>query len=492
MSPDELGKLDAVEQAALVRARDISARELVDAAITRLERLNPPLNAVILPAIDRAREQAKALDSAARSDETSRPPFLGVPFLMKDLGGQEAGAPCHMGMRVLKEANWIEPTDSYFAARVRRAGLVCLGRTNTPELGLLPTTEPESYGPTRNPWSLDHSAGGSSGGAAAAVSAGIVPIAHASDGGGSIRIPAAHCGLVGLKPTRGRSSFGPLAGERWAGFSCELIVSRSVRDTAAFLDCTQGAAAGDPYAAAPPERLYADQIRTTVRPLRIGVLSRSPRGDIDVHPACAEAVTIAARALADLGHHVEDSFPEALADPEGVRSFVTIVACNIARALDAVADKIGKPIGADDVEPLTWSLAELGRGCAAPQYIAAIDVTHALGRRLAPWWESFDLLLTPTTAQPAPRLGEIVPSNANPLEGYARSAPFGCFTSPFNQSGQPGISLPVHHTSEGLPVGAQLVAAYGREDLLLRVAAQLEQALPWKGRWPSGVMAGTR
>lgn len=492
MSRDELGKLDAVEQAALVRARDLSARELVEAAIDRLDRLNPRLNAVILPAFERAREKATAADRAARADEESRPPFLGVPFLMKDLGGQEAAAPCYMGMRFLKEVKWTERADSYFAARVRQAGFVCLGRTNTPELGLLPTTEPEAFGATRNPWNLEHSAGGSSGGAAAAVASGIVPVAHASDGGGSIRIPAAHCGLVGLKPTRGRSSFGPLVGERWAGFSCELIVSRSVRDTAAFLDCTQGAAPGDPYAAAPPERPYADQIRTTVRPLRIGVLNASPRGDIEVHPACAEAAAIAARALADLGHDVEESFPDALADPEGVRSFVTIVACNIARALDAVADKVGKPIGQDDVEPLTWALAELGRACNAPQYIAAIDVTHGLGRRLAPWWEKFDLLLTPTTAQPAPRLGEIVPSKDNPLEGYARSAPFGCFTSAFNQSGQPGISLPVHHTSEGLPVGAQLVAAYGREDLLLRVAAQLEQALPWKGRWPSATAGNSR
>lgn len=481
---DELSRLDAVDQAALVRARKVTARELVDAAIARIERLDKKLNAVILPAFERAREQANALDVAARADEESRPPFLGVPFLMKDLGGQEAGAPCHMGMRFLKEAGWVERTDSYFAERVRRGGFVCLGRTNTPELGLLPTTEPEAYGATHNPWNLEHSSGGSSGGAAAAVAAGLVAVAHASDGGGSIRIPAAHCGLVGLKPTRGRSSFGPLAGERWGGFSCELIVSHSVRDTAHFLDVTQGGAPGDPYAATPPGRLYADQLRGLVRPLRIGLMTQPPRGDMPIHPACSEAATIAARALSDLGHQVEESFPEALADPEGVRSFVTIVACNIARALDAVGDKVGKPITAEDVEALTWTLAELGRACAAPQYIAAVETTHALGRRLASWWDRFDLLLTPTTAQPAPRLGELVPSKDNPLESYARSAPFGCFTSAFNQSGQPGISLPVHQTADGLPVGAQLVAAYGREDLLLRVAAQLEQAIPWKDRRP--------
>ena len=480
---DELMKLDAIAQAALVRAREVEPCELVDAAIARIERVDPQLNAVILPAFERARDRAKALSAAARTAD-ELPPFLGVPFLLKDLGGQEAGAPCHLGMCFLKQANWVEPNDSYFTEKLGRAGFISLGRTNTPELGLLPTTEPEAYGPTRNPWSLGHSPGGSSGGAGAAVAAGLVPAAHASDGGGSIRIPAAHCGLVGLKPTRGRNSFGPLAGERWGGFSCELVVSRSVRDTAAILDVTNGPMPGDPYAAAAPARLYADQIRTTVRPLRIGLLARAPRGDVEVHSACAEAAMLTARELEGLGHHVEESFPEALADPEGMRAFVTVVACNVARALDTVSEKVGKTIGSADVEPLTWILAELGRACSAPQYIAAIDVTHTLGRRLAPWWERFDLLLTPTTAQPAPHLGDLVPSIENPLEGYARSAPYGCFTASFNQSGQPGISLPMHQTGEGIPVGAQLVAAYGREDLLLRVAAQLEQARPWKDRWP--------
>jgi amidase len=403
---------------------------------------------------------------------------------MKDLGGQEAGAPCHMGMRFLKNAGWLERADSYLAAKLNAAGFISLGRTNTPELGLLPTTEPEAYGPTRNPWNLEHSSGGSSGGASAAVAAGMVPAAHASDGGGSIRIPAAHSGLVGLKPTRGRSSFGPLAGERWGGFSVELAVSWSVRDTAAILDVTNGPMPGDPYAATSPERLYADQIRTTVRPLRIGLLARAPRGDIEVHPACSEAAALTGRALEELGHRVEESFPEALADPDGIRAFVTMVACNIARTLDVVGEKVGKPVGPQDVESLTWSLAELGRACSAPQYLAAVETTHTLGRRLAPWWERYDLLLTPTTAQPAPRLGYLTPTRENPLEAYARCAPYGCFTSAFNQSGQPAITLPMHQTADGLPVGAQLVAAYGREDLLLRIAARLEQVRPWKQRRP--------
>jgi len=216
--------MDALEQAALVRSRQVKPSELVDAAIARIDALNPKLNAVILPAFERARAQAREWDARVAAGGDDLPPFVGVPFLMKDLGGQEAGPPCHMGSRFMKEAGWTETVDSYFAAKIRAAGFINLGRTNTPELGLLPTTEPAAYGPSRNPWNTDHSSGGSSGGASAAAAGGMVMVAHASDGGGSIRIPASHCGLVGLKPTRGRSSFGPGAGERWGGFSCELVV----------------------------------------------------------------------------------------------------------------------------------------------------------------------------------------------------------------------------------------------------------------------------
>src|SRR5690606_3196099 len=234
---EDVVELDATGLAELVRKREVSPLELVDAAIARIERLNPQLNAVIHPAFERARERAGGLASAPGPPER---PFAGVPVLMKDLGGQEAGAPYRRGRKCLEEAGWTEREDSYFARRVARAGLVSLGRTNTPELGIMPTTEPWAYGATRNPWNLAYSPGGSSGGASAAVASGMVPMAHASDGGGSIRIPAAHTGLVGLKPTRGRSSFGPGAGERWAGFSCELVVSRTVRDTARFLDVVCG------------------------------------------------------------------------------------------------------------------------------------------------------------------------------------------------------------------------------------------------------------
>jgi amidase len=472
---DELATLDATAQAALVARGTVSPRDLVDAAIARLERLNPTLNAVIHPALERARTAAAAPAAG---------PFRGVPLLMKDIGGAEAGAPYHAGMRFLRDAGWREAADSYLAARLRGAGFVSLGRTNLPELALLPTTEPEAYGPTRNPWRLDHSAGGSSGGAAAAVAAGIVPVAHASDGGGSIRGPASMCGLVGLKPTRGRSSFGPALGERWSGFSVELVVTRSVRDTAAILDVTAGTMPGDPYAAPSPSRPWREAILAPPPPLRVGVLRRPLRG-LDLHPECVAAVDATVRLLGTLGHAVDEAHPAALDEADSVLHYVTVVATNTARALDAWGAKVGRAPTAADVEPLTWALAERGRQVTGPELLATIEGVHAFGRRLAAWWtDGFDVLLTPTQGAPPPPLGWVSSTPDDPLRAFLRAAPYGVYTLPFNMSGQPAISLPLHWTADGLPVGVQLVAAYGREDVLLALAAQLEQAAPWASRRP--------
>ncbi|MEN8181699.1 MAG: amidase [Myxococcota bacterium] len=479
---DELAGFDALGQAELLRRKQVSPLELVDAAITRIERLDAKLNAVILPAFERAREEARRLEGQTPSAER---PFLGVPFLMKDLGGAEAGAPYHAGMRLLKEADYRESRDSHLVTKLRHAGFVSLGRTNTPELGLLPTSEPEAYGPTRNPWNLEHSSGGSSGGSSAAVSAGMVAAAHASDGGGSIRIPASHCGLVGLKPSRGRCSFGPLLGERWGGFSCELVLTRSVRDTAAILGAVAGAMPGDPYSAPPPVRPFAEEVRVDPGPLRVGVLAGPPREGVEVHPACAEGARLVGRALEDLGHAVEESHPGTFSDTEAVRSYVTVVACNTARALEVAGERVGRLTEAKDVEALTWALAQSGWQTSAAQYLATLESVHLLGRRTAQWWEQgFDLLVTPTAAEPPPPLGEMRSTAEEPVRGFLRAAPFGAFTSLFNQTGQPALSLPLHQTEEGLPIGVQLVAAMGREDLLLRMAAQLEARLPWSGRRP--------
>jgi len=475
--PDDLATLDATAQADLVRHGELSPRELVDAAITRLERLNPQLNAVIHPALERAR-------AAAASRDLPDGPFRGVPFLMKDIGGAEAGAPYHCGMRFLRDAGWTAGEDAWLTRRFRSAGLVSLGRTNTPELALLPTTEPEAYGATRNPWSLAHSAGGSSGGAAAAVAAGIVPAAHASDGGGSIRGPASMCGLVGLKPTRGRNSFGPSLGERWSGFSVEFVVSRSVRDAAALLDVIAVPMPGDPYVAPPPARPFAAAVAARPQELRVGILRGAPRG-VETHAECLAAVDRAARLLGDLGHRVEESHPAALDEQEHVLAYVGVVAANTARAVESWGQKVGRPAGETDVEALTWALAERGRSASAMELLATIESVHGFGRRLASWWESgFDLLVTPTQAAPPPELGYLPPSREEPFLAFVRSAPYGACTLPFNMSGQPAISLPLHWTPEGLPIGVQLVAPYAREDLLLTVAAQLEEAAPWAGRRP--------
>jgi amidase len=473
--PDAFAALDATAQADLVRRREVSPRELVDAAIGRIERLDPQLGSVIHRAFDEGRKAAAAPLAGA---------FAGVPTLMKDIGGAEAGRPYCAGMRALKDAGWREKEDAYLTRKLAAAGLVSLGRTNTPELALLPTTEPMAFGPTRNPWNPAHSPGGSSGGAAAAVAAGLVPVAHASDGGGSIRIPASHCALVGLKPSRGRNSFGPGLGERWSGFSAEFMVTRSVRDAAALLDATAGAMPGDPYVAPPPSRPFAAERPAPGERLRIGFMRRAPRG-MPLDPDCLAAVDRMAGVLRGLGHVVEESHPDALDDHESVQHYLTVVSSNTARALDAWGAKIGKTIGEADVEVLTWVLAQRGRGASATDLLATIEWVHAFGRRLAAWWAGgYDLLLTPTTAAPAPALGVISSTPEEPLRAFIHAAPFGAYTFPFNMSGQPAITLPTHWTASDVPVGTQLVASYGREDLLLRVAAGIEEAAPWAARRP--------
>jgi amidase len=472
----QLADLDATAQAELVRRGEATPLELVEAAIARIEKLNPELGAVIHTRFEAARREAAA--------PLPDGPFRGVPFLMKDLGGPSAGDPFHSGMGFLKRAGWRAKQDAHVTAKLRRAGLVILGRTNTPELGLLPTTEPDAYGPTRNPWDPARSAGGSSGGSAAAVAAGLVPAAHASDGGGSIRIPAAHCGLVGLKPSRGRLSFGPDLGERWNGFSAEGVVTRSLRDTAALIDVMAGAMPGDPYTAPPLARPLRDEVGAEPGRLRVGLLARGPR-DMALHPDCAAAARGAAAALEALGHRVEEAHPEALDDPAFTGAFVAIVAANTARALDSWSEAVGQPIGQGDVEPVTWALAEAGRRASAAGLVAAIQRVHALSRRVASWWESgFDLLLTPTCAEPPPPLGAFAPQPGNPTAGYLRAAPFGAFTALFNGTGQPALSLPLAAGDGGLPIGVQLVARAGGEPLLVRVAAQLEAERPWAGRRP--------
>ncbi len=471
----DLLRFDATAQAELVRKRDVTPGELVEATIARIERLNPKLNAVIHPRFDRARVEATA-DGGG--------PFRGVPFLLKDILGMQAGEPYHMGLRRLRDLGVVFPFDSYYTQKIRAAGFVILGRTNVPELGTLCQTESEAYGACRNPWNLEHSTGGSSGGSACAVAAGLVPAAHANDGGGSIRIPASECGLVGLKPTRGRTSFGPAAGAPVGGMVSDGVVTRSVRDTAAILDCIHGAMPGDTFVAPPPVRPYIEEVGAPTGALRIGLMTAAPGATFTPHLDCTTAAEAVARTLAELGHHVAEAHPDALDDALLGHHFTVMYATHIARTLDLIGEITGAPFTEADVDAVNWALKTLGDATSAPQYHATVDWLYDFTRRIAEWHADFDLLLTPTISEPPPRLGELVPTPESSLAVGMRASQIACWTLPFNLTGQPAISLPLHWNDAGLPIGVQLVATHGREDLLLRVAAALEVARPWRDRRP--------
>jgi amidase len=479
MSDGQLARMDATAQAELVRTGEANPAELVEAAIARVEELNPELNAVIHPLFDQGR--------AAAADGLGDGPFRGVPFLFKDIGAMLAGQPLHLGMKALKEIDFRAPLDSYLGQRFRDAGLVTIGKTNVPELGILPTAEPKAYGPTRNPWDTRRSSGGSSGGAAAAVASGMVPIAHANDGGGSIRIPASHCGVVGLKPTRQRISEGPITGDNMSGMTCELVISRSVRDTAAVLDAVQGPAPGDPYVAPAPARPYVEELEADPGRLRIALATSSAAG-IEIEPAVIDAATDAAKLLESLGHSIEEGGLTEVAGGEGdelVDTFMTRWMAGQASTLDVLGTVIGRELGPDDVEPLTWALAEEGRSRSAGQYLTAVGRHHLVTRAISAIFVSgIDLLLTPATGEPAPPLGSYDDSGPDPLDAIRRAFKTAAFSGLFNATGHPAISLPLYWTDEGLPVGAQLIAPHGREDILIRVAVQLERARPWADRTP--------
>jgi amidase len=486
--PDDLATLDATAHAELVRNGTATPLELVDAAINRIEKVNDQINAVIHPLFEKARA------TAAAADATSDAPFHGVPIVLKDLDGSSAGDPLHLGNKLLKEINYVADHDTYLFAKIRAAGFIPVGKTNTPEFGLVTTTEPESYGPTRNPWNTAHSTGGSSGGSAAAVASGMVPIAHAGDGGGSIRIPASECGLFGLKPTRGRMSLGPDIGEAWAGLVQRHVLTHSVRDSAAVLDALQGAMSGDPYSAAPPATPYLGEVGVDPGRLKIGVRTTAPAAMAETDSDCVAAAEDAARLLESLGHDVEVASPPALDETELLGLFLVVMTTSVVGEVHELARMAGREIGPDDVEPVTWAYYEMGQAYTSYQYLEAVTAAHAWTRRVASWFTpapgvggggEFDLLLTPTLAEPPPEIGDIVGTAEEPLRALARSTPFASYTAPFNVTGQPAMSVPLYwEASRNLPIGVQLVADHGREDLLLRVAAQLEGARPWADRRP--------
>jgi amidase len=464
---DDLRRMDATAYAALVRAGEAKPVELVEAAIARVEELNPTINAVIADTFERARDQAL-------SPHLPDGPFRGVPIVLKDLGACEAGMPFYQGNRVLKEMDFRAAAETLVAARFRQAGFVVIGKASTPEFGGQPTTQPLAFGPTRNPWDLDRSTSGSSGGSAAAVASGMVPAAHASDGYGSIRDPASWCGLVGLKPSRGRI---PIATST-SHVGVEHALTRSVRDTAAILDCLHGVPPLERYHAARPARPFIEEVGADPGRLRVGVLTTVDASTVSVDAECVDAALAGARLLEGLGHSVDAAAPPGLIDDEAVANITLVRSCRSA-ALNPIQTALGRPYRQDEVEPYTWATTAAGRATSAADYLRAAEWQQKWSARIVSWWDDYDLLLTPGTGRIPMRLDDLVPPPHDPLSIGPTFHSIRSFAAPFNVTGQPAITLPLHRTAAGLPVGVQLVAAPNREDLLLRVAAQLESAAPW-------------
>ena len=469
----EYRSYDAVGLADLVARREVSPSELLETAIAAVEAENPRLNAVSRPMFDEARRAV----AAGLPDG----PLRGIPFLLKDLGINYAGVATTGGSRLFQD--FVPTTDSTIVARFKAAGLVILGKSNTPEFGICAVTESQLLGPCRNPWDIGRTPGGSSGGAAAAVAGGMLPMAHATDGGGSIRIPAANCGLFGLKPTRGRTPAGPDLGEGMNGLSTGLCVSRSVRDTAVLLDAVAGAEPGDPYAVPAPARRYADEVELPSGRLRIALCSTTYDGS-PVDPACKQAAEAAARLCEDLGHHVEEARPQL--DMAAVRRVWRVLpAANLLNTLSQRAAARGRPVSPDEVERITWAWAEEGRGYTGADYMAVVQGMHRIGRQMGRFFLDYDVLLSPTLADPPLPLGAMDTMDDD-LDRYIERRLLDRipFTPLFNETGGAAMTVPLHWTPEGLPVGVQFAGDLGAEAMLLRLAAELEEARPWFDRLP--------
>jgi amidase len=472
-SEDELRWTDGVGLAELVRTGQVSASEVVELAIARIEALDGVLGALVYRRYDRARAEAQAIVADA--------PLSGVPFLLKDAVQHSEGDRYQHGMGFLRDHPWISPHDSELTRRYRAAGLIQLGRTKVPELTTSPSTEPLAFGPAHNPWDLSRSTGGSSGGSGAAVAAGLVPIAHGNDMGGSIRIPASCCGLVGLKPSRDRTSLAPDFGEYWGPLTHEHVLTRSVRDSAVVLDATAGSVPGDFHQAPLPEHPWAGDVGRRPGALRVGLVVDPPNGSA-VAEECLTAVHDAAQLLESLGHRVEEAEGRALASQDGPLAMGTVIAAGLARDIVEWEERLGAPV--DQLEPMSESMVEGGRSITAIQLINATNELARWSRQIATATAPFDLVLTPTLATVPPKLGIL--SGDTPIADQMETlGAMTAFVLPFDVSGQPAVSLPLWATPDGLPVGIQLVAAYGREDLLFQVASQLEEARPWADRRPT-------
>lgn len=492
MTHEEYLTYDATGLAELVRDREVTATELLELALARIDALNPELHAVV-----------RLMEDDARRDARHPPdgPFTGVPFLAKDLTTMYSGHPTSAGSRYLAEhvVTW----DSELARRVKASGAIVTGKTNTPEFGLLPVTESELWGPCLNPWDRSRSPGGSSGGSGAAIAAGIVPMAGGGDGGGSIRIPSSCCGLFGLKPTKGRTPTGPKRGQLWRGASVEHVLSRSVRDSAIMLDATHGPDPGAPFEIPPPGRPFVEEVEAEPGRLRIA-WSTTPYVPTEVHPDCVAAVHDAVGLLEELGHEVvEDHVP--VDGPTFSKLFLTLISGELGADLEDAAEAVGRPPRRSELEPTAWALALLSDALSAKEFADALRRVEVMGRDVGRFFERYDLILTPTLSTPPPLIGTIGTSRfeevqlrilgmigsgrlikaAGLIDQAAKTAlDFIPWTPVYNVTGQPAMSVPLFWNGEGLPVGVHFVGRFAREATLLRLAGQLERARPWFDRLP--------
>lgn len=470
---DEFVWLDATAQAELVRNKEVKPLELVDAAIARIERLNPQINAVVTPMYEQARKLAAA--------PLPEGPFTGVPFLLKDLVAMYQGVRTTSGSSFLKD--FVAFSDSRLVERYKAAGLIVVGKTNTPEFGIVPTTESQALGACHNPWDLSVTPGGSSGGSAAAVAAGFVPMAHANDGGGSIRIPASCCGLFGLKPTRARNPLGPNLGDALMGLIAEHAVTRSVRDSATLLDATSGYDPGDPYCAPAQVRPFIEEVTTAPGKLRIGFSTQALNG-VEVHPDCIAAVETTVKLCTELGHELVETHL-AVDNDLLTQSFMAVWTAGVAANLEGWARLTRQSLAADKFEPLTWALYEMGQTVAAKDLLLASGYFNLVSRYMAQFMSQYDILLCPTLGEPPVPLGTLDSPAHDPLQGFFRAAQFVPFTPLFNITGQPAMSVPLSWNQAGLPIGVHFAARFGDEATLFRLAGQLEEAHPWRDRHPS-------
>ena len=491
---NEYDQYDGLGLAKLVREKKVSPSELCDEAITRIEKINPVLNAVVIPMFDIGRAAAK--------NSVPEGPFSGVPFLIKDLISSYAGVKLTNGCRAYKD--YVPDYDSELVKRFKKAGLIAIGKTNTPEFGLMGITEPELYGPTRNPWNTEVTCGGSSGGSAAAVASGMVPMASGGDGGGSIRIPACYCGLLGLKPSRGRIPTGPKLGELWQGAAVENVLTRSVRDSAAMLDAIQGEDPGAPYVIKHPERPYSEEITQEPGSLKIAFSTESPLGT-ETHDYCRQAVLDTAKMLEDLGHKVEEAKPEI----DGItlaNTYFTMYFGEIAAEIESAKTILKKNVSRQDFEITTWFFGQLGLCYSAGDFVMAIRQWDKATRAMGRFHLKYDLYLTPTVAFPAAGIGELLPNsyekaamevisflklgalakatglvNKIVIQTLAKTP----FTQLANFTGQPAMNVPLQWDEKGMPCGVQFIAPFGDEATLFRLASQLEKANPWFDKRPS-------